>query len=257
MVELESLMTTVVDEGLGNCSYLGRPRRRAARWSSTRPATCAPCAAGRGEGRVADPFAADTHLHADFLSGAAQLAHDEAAMVLASAAGHRRFEHRGLADGDAVDLGGLIADARGLHPVIPTSTCPIVLGDGERPLGVFTGGSLIVGSAARTDLFGRRPRPGARPRPVPVAAAALAAAGPDRGVAHPRRGIVLLGPARRRPHLHHRPGTGDQPAARSYPTRTRSSRRCWARWAATRPTSPGSGRSTAAARRCSTRPRGS
>ena len=29
-----------------------------------------------------------------------------------------------------------------------------LLGDGERPLGVFTGGSLIVGSAARTDLLG-------------------------------------------------------------------------------------------------------
>ena len=52
-------------------------------------------------------FAADTHLHADFLSGARQLAADDGAQILASAAGRRAFGHRGLADGDEVDLGGL------------------------------------------------------------------------------------------------------------------------------------------------------
>ena len=126
------------------------------------------------------------------------------------------------------------------------STCAYLLGDGDRPLGVFTGGSLIVGSAARTDLLGAdrtRELTDAQYRSLQRLSAA---AGPDRGVAHARRGIVLLGPARRRPHLHHRPGAGDEPAAGAAGCRRVRRRRCWARWAATRPTSPASGRSTAA-----------
>ena len=50
---------------------------------------------------------ADTHLHADFLSGALQLAAQDGAQILASASGGRAFGHRRLADGDEVDLGGL------------------------------------------------------------------------------------------------------------------------------------------------------
>src|SRR5207249_825295 len=56
-------------------------------------------------------YAADTHLHADFLTGARQLAADHGATVLASAAGHRRFDHHGLHDGDEVDLGGFTLQA--------------------------------------------------------------------------------------------------------------------------------------------------
>jgi hydroxyacylglutathione hydrolase len=52
-------------------------------------------------------FAADTHLHADFLTGAVQLARDDGATVLASAAGRRGFAHVPLGDSDEIDLGGL------------------------------------------------------------------------------------------------------------------------------------------------------
>ncbi|MER5624382.1 hypothetical protein ABT061_25450 [Streptosporangium sp. NPDC002544] len=51
-------------------------------------------------------YAADTHLHADLLSGAVQLGHEFGTAVLVSADGHQAFPHRGLA-GDEVDLGGL------------------------------------------------------------------------------------------------------------------------------------------------------
>jgi hydroxyacylglutathione hydrolase len=61
-----------------------------------------------GQHRLTVAFAADTHLHADFLSGARQLAAaDDGAQILAPAAGGRAFDHRGLADGDEADLGGL------------------------------------------------------------------------------------------------------------------------------------------------------
>jgi rhodanese-related sulfurtransferase/glyoxylase-like metal-dependent hydrolase (beta-lactamase superfamily II) len=98
-------------------------------------------------------FVADTHLHADFLSGAAQLAHDEGAQVLASAAGRREFSHRGLADGEAVDLGGLSLAAIST-PGHTDEHLSFLVTDGAAPIGVLTGGSLIVGSAARTDLLG-------------------------------------------------------------------------------------------------------
>jgi rhodanese-related sulfurtransferase/glyoxylase-like metal-dependent hydrolase (beta-lactamase superfamily II) len=98
-------------------------------------------------------FAADTHLHADFLSGAVQLGHDTNATVLASMAGRRGFAHRGLADGDEVDLGGLTLRALAT-PGHTDEHLSFLLLDGSRELGVFTGGSLIVNSAARTDLLG-------------------------------------------------------------------------------------------------------
>jgi hydroxyacylglutathione hydrolase len=96
-------------------------------------------------------FAADTHLHADFLSGALQLAAAGETQVLASAAGHREFAHTGLRDGDEVDLGGLRLHAL-VTPGHTHEHLAFVLLDGDREVGVFTGGSLLVGSAARTDL---------------------------------------------------------------------------------------------------------
>ncbi|GAC1326662.1 MAG: hypothetical protein NVSMB13_12030 [Mycobacteriales bacterium] len=95
-------------------------------------------------------FAADTHLHADFLSAAADLG-ASGATVLASAAGGREFPHQGLHVGDEVDLGGITL--RGL--VTPGHTeehLSLLLLEGSLPIGVFTGGSLLVGAAARTDL---------------------------------------------------------------------------------------------------------
>jgi rhodanese-related sulfurtransferase/glyoxylase-like metal-dependent hydrolase (beta-lactamase superfamily II) len=96
-------------------------------------------------------FAAETHLHADFLSGARRLAATADARVVAAAAGRREFSHRGLEDGDEVDLGGLRLRALAT-PGHTHEHLSYVLVDGERPVGVFTGGSLLVGSAARTDL---------------------------------------------------------------------------------------------------------
>jgi glyoxylase-like metal-dependent hydrolase (beta-lactamase superfamily II)/rhodanese-related sulfurtransferase len=142
----------VVDEGLGNsCYLLDLGDGRALVVDPPRDLRAPRARAGRLGLRVA--YAADTHLHADFLSGARQLAVDEGATVLASAAGRRGFPHRGLGDGDEVDLGGLRLRALGT-PGHTDEHLSFLLQDGGTPLGVFTGGSLIVGSAARTDLLG-------------------------------------------------------------------------------------------------------
>jgi hydroxyacylglutathione hydrolase len=140
----------VVDEGLGNSAYLvDLSDGRALAVDASRDLRALRAEAARRGLWVA--YAADTHLHADFLSGAVQLADDDGATVLASRAGDREFPHRGLADGDEVDLGGLrlrtLATPGHTHEHIAFE-----LLDDRRTLGVFTGGSLIVGSAARTDL---------------------------------------------------------------------------------------------------------
>ena len=140
----------VVDEGLGNSSYmvdLGDGRalvidptldlRALRRTAEARHLTIA--------------FAADTHLHADFLTGARQLAATDGAGVLASAAGGRTFDHTAMLDEDEVDLGGLRLRAWST-PGHTDEHLAFVLLDGAEPAGVFSGGSLIVGAAARTDL---------------------------------------------------------------------------------------------------------
>ncbi|HEY0951656.1 MBL fold metallo-hydrolase [Nocardioides sp.] len=140
----------VVDEGLGNSAYLvDLADGRALAVDASRDLRAMRAEAERRGLKIA--YAADTHLHADFLSGAVQLAADEGAMVLASQAGHREFPHRGLADGDEVDLGGLSLRTLGT-PGHTHEHIAFELLDDRRALGVFTGGSLIVGSAARTDL---------------------------------------------------------------------------------------------------------
>jgi hydroxyacylglutathione hydrolase len=143
-------LVPLVDEGLGNTAYLvDLGDGRALVVDVSRDLRAMHEAAAKRKLTVA--FAADTHLHADFLSGARQLATRAQAQVLASAAGHREFAHTGLSDGDEVDLGGLRLRAM-LTPGHTHEHLAFLLLDGDREVGVFTGGSLIVGSAARTDL---------------------------------------------------------------------------------------------------------
>jgi glyoxylase-like metal-dependent hydrolase (beta-lactamase superfamily II)/rhodanese-related sulfurtransferase len=151
-MQLLDRLVPVVDEGLGNSAYLldlGDGRALAVDPSlDMRAVDLATRARGL---RVA--FAAETHLHADFLSAARQLSVDHGAQVLASAAGNRTFEHTRLGEGDEVDLGGLTLRALATPGHTPEHLSYLIL-DGSREVGVFTGGSLIVGAAARTDLAG-------------------------------------------------------------------------------------------------------
>jgi hydroxyacylglutathione hydrolase len=141
----------LVDEGLGNSAYLvDLGDGRALVVDVSRDLRAVRGAAARRGLRVA--FAADTHLHADFLSGAHQLAATDGARALASAAGRREYPHMGLHDGDEVDLGGLRLRAL-LTPGHTHEHVAFLLLDGDREVGVFSGGSLLVGWAARTDLI--------------------------------------------------------------------------------------------------------
>lgn len=174
----------VVDEGLGNSAYLvDLGDGRALAVDVSRDLRAVRAAAGSLGLRVV--FAAETHLHADFLSGACQLAADDGAEIFGSAAGQRAFAHRGLADGDEVDLGGLTLRAWAT-PGHTAEHLAYLLLDGDEVLGVFTGGSLLVGAAARTDLAGpEQTEPLARAQ---FASLRRLAALPDATVVYPTHG---------------------------------------------------------------------
>lgn len=142
----------VLDEGLGNQAYvvdLGDGRALVLDPTLDLRSLDA-LTASRG---LTVAYAAETHLHADFLSGAVRLARRDGARAIGSGAGARRFDHLALGDGDDVDLGGLTL--RGwATPGHTDEHISYLLLDGDQPRAVFTGGSLIVGAAARTDLMG-------------------------------------------------------------------------------------------------------
>ncbi|MGH9153382.1 MAG: MBL fold metallo-hydrolase [Acidimicrobiales bacterium] len=143
-------IVTLVDEGLGNASYLvDLGDRRALVVDPTRDPAGYLAAAGRRGLDVA--YSADTHLHADFVSGGRELA-ALGATVLAPAAAGLETPHRGMAHGDELDLGGLRLRALATPGHTPEHLAYLLL-DGQRPVALFSGGSLLVGSAARTDLI--------------------------------------------------------------------------------------------------------
>jgi hydroxyacylglutathione hydrolase len=142
----------VVDEGLGNSAYLvelgdGRalvvdpardptPYLELARWR-----------------RLQLAYAAETHLHADFLTGSRELAAATGAQVLAPRASRLGFAHRGLGDGEEVDLGGLTLRVLATPGHAPEHAS-YLLQDAGQPQALFSGGALLVGTVARTDLAG-------------------------------------------------------------------------------------------------------
>ena len=94
----------------------------------------------------------ETHLHADFVSGSRELAQRTDADVYAARDAFLEYGHRGLADGDEVSLGDVVVQAWGTPGHTPEHLSYLLLVDGA-PTAVFSGGSLIRGSAARTDLI--------------------------------------------------------------------------------------------------------
>jgi glyoxylase-like metal-dependent hydrolase (beta-lactamase superfamily II)/rhodanese-related sulfurtransferase len=143
-------VTSIVDEGLGNSSYL--------------------VDLGDGGALVVDPerdprpyqresvrrglrirFVIETHLHADFVSGAGELT-AMGAELLAPAGSTLLFPHRPVGEGDEIDLGGLTSKVIATPGHTPEHLS-YLLTDGSAPIGLFSGGTLTAGGVARTDLL--------------------------------------------------------------------------------------------------------
>ena len=138
------------DEGLGNSSYI-------VDLGDDRLLVLDPVRDPRAYLRLAEKrgaeiaFSAETHLHADFVSGSNELA-AYGATVLAAAASGLGYPHRPLGDRDEVDLGGLTLRAIATPGHTPEHLSYLLL-DASRELAFFSGGVLIPGSVARTDLI--------------------------------------------------------------------------------------------------------
>ena len=100
----------------------------------------------------------ETHVHNDYLSGALELVASERASVVAPARGRYAFAHRGVDEGDEVEVAGVLLRARATPGHTPEHLAWEVhdgAAAGEAvPAAVLTGGSLLVGSVGRTDLLG-------------------------------------------------------------------------------------------------------
>jgi hydroxyacylglutathione hydrolase len=96
----------------------------------------------------------DTHLHADFVSGSREIAAQTGAVIGASAEAQVGFDHNPLTEDSVLDLGAfqIRVMATPGHTLEHISYLIVEAGR-ESPNALFSGGALIVGGAARTDLL--------------------------------------------------------------------------------------------------------
>ena len=95
----------------------------------------------------------ETHLHNDYLSGGPELARVAGAELVLPAAAAPTYRHRPAFHQEDIDLGAFVV--RPLHTPghTPEHTSYLILVENE-PVAVFSGGSLLVASAGRSDLLG-------------------------------------------------------------------------------------------------------
>ncbi len=96
--------------------------------------------------------ALETHCHNDFISGARELAGEVGARIGAAEGACLAFDHLPLHAGSAIPLGRWQLDTRPSPGHTPSHVSYLLAG--PEPLGLFSGGALMAGAIARTDLFG-------------------------------------------------------------------------------------------------------
>ncbi|MFI8823418.1 rhodanese-like domain-containing protein [Streptomyces sp. NPDC053431] len=108
--------------------------------------------AGRG---VSIRYVLETHVHNDYVSGALEVRSATGATVAGPARAPYAFDHLPLAEDDEITVGDVTVRAMETPGHTAEHTAYLVLDSPEGPpAAVFTGGSLLVGSAGRTDLSG-------------------------------------------------------------------------------------------------------
>lgn len=97
----------------------------------------------------------ETHCHNDYVSGALEVRAATGAEIVAPARGGYRFRHRAADEGAAVAVGDISLVAMATPGHTPEHLAwQVVGGTDGTPHAVLTGGSLLVGTAGRTDLLG-------------------------------------------------------------------------------------------------------
>jgi glyoxylase-like metal-dependent hydrolase (beta-lactamase superfamily II) len=142
----DAVVTQVRRTGKGCLSYLVASGGRGAVIDPALPADVYLALADARQVRIG--YVLDTHIHADHISRARQLASASGADLLLPAQDRARFPHRALRDGDGIEFGGsrLVALATPGHTMESMS----YLVDGAA---LFTGDTLFPSSVGRPDLL--------------------------------------------------------------------------------------------------------
>ena len=140
----------LVDEGLGNTAYLVDLGDGSALVVDPERDP-RPYAAALARHALTARFVAETHLHADFVSGGRELV-GQGAQLLAPVGSELGFPHQPLRDGDELDVGGLTLEVVATPGHTPEHLA-YLLREGSRPMALFSGGTLMAGGVARPDLL--------------------------------------------------------------------------------------------------------
>jgi glyoxylase-like metal-dependent hydrolase (beta-lactamase superfamily II)/rhodanese-related sulfurtransferase len=142
-----------VTPGLGDNSYLVRSGDEAVIVDPQRDAWRFLAAAERLGVHVRAVL--ETHVHNDYVSGAHEIRAATGATLVLPARGRYEFAYQGAEDGYELAIGDLRLVAMATPGHTPEHLSWLaVRTDADQPDAVLTGGSLLVGTAGRTDLLG-------------------------------------------------------------------------------------------------------
>lgn len=98
----------------------------------------------------------ETHVHADFVSGALELAERSGAAIYSNRLGQQEFPLTPLDDGDELAIGSLRLRALWSPGHTPEHTCSLLFDAAgpDMPRALFSGDMLFVGEVGRPDLLG-------------------------------------------------------------------------------------------------------
>jgi len=155
------LLERLYDEGLAQAAYLiGCEETKAAIIVDPgRDAHRFIAAAKHRKMRI--EFVTETHIHADFVSGARELAERAEAALLLSAEGDAewqyRYDARRLHHGDVINVGTVRIEVRHTPGHTPEHVCFLVTDTlvSDDPVGMLSGDFIFVGDVGRPDLLER------------------------------------------------------------------------------------------------------
>ena len=96
----------------------------------------------------------ETHIHNDYVTGGLALAQRTGADYLVNGEDDVSFTRTPVADGQVVEVGRRMRVTALATPGHTFTHLSYGLHDGDRPVGVFSGGSLLFGATGRPDLLG-------------------------------------------------------------------------------------------------------
>ena len=159
------LLKRFYDDGLAQASYLVGSERTGEALVIDPLRDLEPYIAAATDEELRITHVTETHIHADFLSGARNLVRLTGARLLLSAEGGSDWQYHFAADegaellrdGDRFSVGEIQVDVRHMPGHTPEHLIYLVTDGGvaDRPLGIFTGDFLFVGDVGRPDLLER------------------------------------------------------------------------------------------------------